>query len=63
MEKYQRCELATAGLEAMRLEHSGLSWHTLGGHFQDSRAFWAAVGTDVPGNYQQRETCPHVPEG
>lgn len=47
----------------MRLEHSGLSWHTLGGHFQDSRAFWAAVGTDVPGNYQQRETCPHVPEG
>ncbi|MFF7975925.1 hypothetical protein [Streptomyces sp. NPDC007905] len=63
MEKYQRCGLATAGLEALRLEHPGLSWHTLGGHFQDSRAFWTAVGAGVPGSYQQRETCPHVPEG
>ncbi|MFJ2008373.1 hypothetical protein [Streptomyces chartreusis] len=63
MEKYQRCGLATAALEALRLEHPGLSWHTLGGHFQDSRAFWTAVGTGVPGSYQQRETCPHVPEG
>ncbi|MCX4425845.1 hypothetical protein [Streptomyces mirabilis] len=63
MEKYQRCGLATAGLEALRLEHPGLSWHTLGGHFQDSRAFWAAVGAGVPGSYQQRDTCPHVPEG
>ncbi|WP_435607538.1 hypothetical protein [Streptomyces ardesiacus] len=63
MEKYQRCGLATAALEALRLEHPGLSWHTLGGHFQDSRAFWAAVGTGVPGSYQQRDTCPHVPEG
>ncbi|MER6126622.1 hypothetical protein ABT173_29205 [Streptomyces sp. NPDC001795] len=30
MEKYQRCGLATAGLEALRLEHPGQSWHTLG---------------------------------
>jgi len=63
MEKYQRCGLATAALEALRHENPGLSWHTLGGHFQDSRAFWAAVGTGVAGSYQQRETCPHVPEG
>ncbi|MGW0212279.1 hypothetical protein ACWDZ8_43600 [Streptomyces sp. NPDC003233] len=41
----------------------GLSWHTLGDHFQDSRAFWAAVGAGVPGSYQQRDTCPHIPEG
>jgi hypothetical protein len=38
IEEYQRCGLATAGLEALRPEHPGLSWHTLGGHFQDSRA-------------------------
>ena len=62
-EQYQRCGLATAALEALRLEHPGLSWHTLGGHFRDSRAFWAAVGTGVLGGYQQRETCPHAPEG
>lgn len=63
MEKYQRCGLATVGLEALCHEHPGLSWHTLGGHFQDSRSFWAAAGAGVPGSYQQRETCPHVPEG
>ncbi|WP_316779968.1 hypothetical protein [Streptomyces sasae] len=63
MEKYQRCGLGAAGLEALRLEHPGLSWHTLGGHFHDSRPFWAAAGTGVPGNYQQRNTCPHIPEG
>lgn len=28
MEKYQRCGLATAGLEALNLENPGLSWHT-----------------------------------
>ncbi|MET9386915.1 hypothetical protein ABZY09_39285 [Streptomyces sp. NPDC002928] len=47
---------STAGLETLRLEHPGLSRHTLGSHFQDSRPFWTAVGTDVPGSYQQRET-------
>ncbi|MER5599891.1 hypothetical protein [Streptomyces sp. NPDC002265] len=47
----------------LRAENPGLSWHTLGGHFHDSRPFWAAAGTDVPGGYQQREACPHVPAG
>lgn len=63
MEKYQRCGLAAAGLEALRHENPGLSWHTLGSHFHDSRPFWAAAGTGVPGRYQQRDTCPHVPKG
>ena len=63
LEKYQLCGLATAALEALRLENPGLSWHTLGSHFRDSRPFWAAVAMDVPGSYQQRETCPHLPEG
>jgi hypothetical protein len=62
-EEYQRCGLATAGLETLRLEHPDLSWHTLGGHFQDSQDFWAAIGQGVPGGYQQRDTCPHLPEG
>ncbi|MFI9604768.1 hypothetical protein ACIHCX_33825 [Streptomyces sp. NPDC052043] len=48
MEKYQRCGQVTAGLKALRLEHQG---------------FWAAVGAGVPGSYQQRDTCPHLPEG
>ncbi|MHB9856706.1 hypothetical protein [Streptomyces sp. YIM S03343] len=52
-----------AGLEALRHENPGLSWHTLGSHFHDSRPFWAAAGTGVPGRYQQRDTCPHVPDG
>ncbi|MEV5880022.1 hypothetical protein AB0L75_38595, partial [Streptomyces sp. NPDC052101] len=38
-------------------------WRTLGGHFHDSHAFWTAAGTGLPGSYQQRETCPHTPEG
>lgn len=63
MEEYQRCGLAAAGLEALRHENPGLSWHTLGGHFRDSRPFWAAAGAGVPGSYQQRETCTHVPGG
>jgi len=61
-EPYQRCGLATAGLAALRREHSGVSWHTLGGHFRDARAFWTTVG-GVPGGYQQRELGPHVPHG
>ncbi|WP_078651233.1 hypothetical protein [Streptomyces xylophagus] len=63
MGKYQRCGLAAAGLEALRLEYPGLSWHTLGAHFRDSRPFWTAVGAGVPGVYQQRETCSHAPAG
>ncbi|MEU4932887.1 hypothetical protein AB0G54_41445 [Streptomyces yokosukanensis] len=47
MEKYHRCGLVTAGLEALRLEHLDVSWHTLGGHFQDSpgRVDGAGMGT------------------
>jgi hypothetical protein len=60
---YQRCGLASAGLAALRTEYPDLGWHTLGGHFSDSRAFWAAVGAGVPGGYQQRHVCPHVSPG
>jgi hypothetical protein len=60
---FQRCGLARAGLAALRIEHPGLSWHTLGGHFADSQAFWTAVGTGVPGGYEQRPLCPHVRPG
>jgi hypothetical protein len=60
MEKYQRCGPATAGLKHYASSTPGLSWHTLGSHFQDSQAFWTAVGTGVPGSYQRRDTCPHT---
>lgn len=58
-EEYQRCGLASAALRALRIEHPGLSWHTLGGHFRDSEPFWSVVGINVPGGYEQREVCPH----
>jgi hypothetical protein len=58
--RYQRCGLAAAGLATLRAEYPGLTWHTLGGHFADSKAFWTAVGADVPGGYQQGPLCPHV---
>lgn len=61
--QYQRCGLATAGLAALRTEYPGLAWHTLGGHLGESKAFWAAVGAEVPGGYQQRPLCPHVDVG
>lgn len=61
--RYQRCGLATAGLAALHSEYPDLAWHTLGGHFASSRAFWAAVGADVAGGYQQRATCPHISAG
>ncbi|TQL96559.1 hypothetical protein FB559_2098 [Actinoallomurus bryophytorum] len=57
--QYQRCGLASAGLAALRAGHPGLAWHTLGGHFRDSQAFWKTVATDVPGGYRQRQLCPH----
>lgn len=57
---YQRCGLATAGLAALRAEHPDIAWHTLGGHLSDSRAFWTAVGAQVPGGYQQRPLCLHA---
>lgn len=58
--EYQRCGLASAGLAALRIEHPGLSWHTLGGHLRDSKGFWEAVGANVPGGYQQRSLCAHI---
>ncbi|WP_367822081.1 hypothetical protein [Streptomyces sp. LMG1-1-1.1] len=61
--EYQRCGLASAGLAALRIEHPGLSWHTLGGHLRDSKRFWEAVGADVPGAYQQRSPCAHITTG
>lgn len=61
--QYQRCGLASAGLAALRDEHPGLSWHTLGGHERPSRPFWDAVGANVAGQYRQRELCPHVSAG
>ncbi|WP_218135583.1 hypothetical protein [Nonomuraea jiangxiensis] len=63
MPEYQRCGLASAALAQLRAEHPGLSWHTLGGHFRESRPFWAAVGAGVPGGYQQRRVCPHITNG
>lgn len=60
--RFRRAGLAAAGLAALRAEHadSGLSWHTLGGHGQDSRQFWDRVGETVPGAYRQRERCVHI---
>ncbi|WP_406080114.1 hypothetical protein [Micromonospora sp. NBC_00858] len=58
--RYRRQGLASAGLAALRAEYPGLSWHTLGGHFRSSQAFWAAVGLHVPGGYHQRRLCPHL---
>ncbi|MCK9921167.1 hypothetical protein MXD61_04465 [Frankia sp. AgPm24] len=55
--------MASAGLAALRADHPGLSWHTLGGHARSSQPFWAAVSTDVPGGYEQRDVCPHVTTG
>jgi hypothetical protein len=63
LRRYQRRGLARAGLAALRSEHPGLSWYTLGGHFPDSKRFWIVVGMGVPGGYQQRETCEHVSPG
>ncbi|SPL88400.1 unnamed protein product [[Actinomadura] parvosata subsp. kistnae] len=63
MPEYQRCGLASAALAQLRAEHPGLFWHMLGGHFRESRPFWAAVGAGVPGGYQQREVCPHITNG
>jgi hypothetical protein len=60
---YQRRGLAAAGLAALRAEHPGLSWHTLGGHIDGSPAFWTRAGAGVPGGYQPRGVCGHVTAG
>ena len=62
--RYERCGVAAAGLAAIQGEHpGGVAWHTLGGHYPSSRPFWAAVGADVAGGYEQRPLCPHVTAG
>ncbi|MFE5517908.1 hypothetical protein ACFQ9Q_09285 [Streptomyces virginiae] len=61
--EYQGCGLASAGLAALRDEFGNVSWHTLGGHLRDAKAFWIAVGSGVAGGYQKRELCPHVDLG
>jgi len=58
--RYQRCGLAAAGLARLRAEHPALSWHTAGGHMNEAKVFWDAIGADVPGGYLQRPLCPHV---
>jgi hypothetical protein len=63
MPRYQRCGVAAAGLAALRAEHPGLHWHSLGGHYPSSEPFWAAVGAGVPGGYQQRPLCVHLQDG
>ncbi|WP_200948475.1 hypothetical protein [Kitasatospora sp. Root107] len=62
-EPYRRCGLAAAGLAALRAERPGLIWHTLGGHFRESRPFWETVGSGIPGGYRQGPLCPHVDLG
>lgn len=62
-DEYLRCGLATAGLAALRLENPGLEWHTLGGHLNESVAFWRTVGEGVEGGYTQRAICPHRSNG
>jgi hypothetical protein len=57
---YTRCGLATAGLAAIRSDYPQFTWHTAGGHFRDSEAFWSANGHDVPGAYEQRPRCAHL---
>jgi hypothetical protein len=57
---YQRCGLASSALTALRAEHPGLSWHTLGGHLTESQPFWTAVGASAAGTYQQRQLCAHL---
>jgi hypothetical protein len=59
--RYRCCGLAAAALAALRAEHPGLAWHTLGGHQSGSRPFWTAAGAGVEGGYEQRPLCRHAP--
>ncbi|GAB2769993.1 hypothetical protein GCM10027091_01510 [Streptomyces daliensis] len=59
---YQRCGLARAGLAALRSDNPGVAWHTLGGHEREAVPFWQAMGDDVPGSYEPRESCEHDPQ-
>jgi hypothetical protein len=62
-EEHRRCGLARAALKALRAEHPGLEWHTLGGHLPSSVLFWETVGDGVPGSYTQRAVCRHKHPG
>lgn len=57
---YHRRGLAAAGLAALRMEHPGYAWHTLGGHIDGSPAFWDTIGVNVLGGYRPRRVCEHV---
>ncbi|MFD7161151.1 hypothetical protein ACFV9C_41660 [Kribbella sp. NPDC059898] len=59
-EDLQRGGLATAGLAALRRDHPGLAWHTLGGHISGSQPFWSTAGSGVAGCYEQRDLCRHL---
>ena len=59
-EGYTRCGLASAALRALRRAYPGAEWHTAGGHFRDSKPFWAYVSEGVPGGYTQLDRCLHV---
>lgn len=62
-EEHRRQGLARAALEALRTEHPGLEWHTLGGHIPDSVPFWKTVSEGVPGGYTRRAMCRHKRPG
>jgi hypothetical protein len=57
---YQRRGLAAVALAALRADHPGVAWHTLGGHERDAVPFWTAAGEGVPGGYQQHDQCRHI---
>lgn len=59
----QRRGLARAGLDALRAEHPGFAWHTLGGHINGSPPFWDTVGSGVAGGYRPRDVCQHITAG
>lgn len=56
---YRRCGLAKAALAALRGEHPGMQWHTLGGHLSDAIPFWEVVAAGVPGGYTKHPICRH----
>jgi len=58
-EAYRRCGLAKAALAALRGEHSGMHWHTLGGHLSEAIPFWEVVAVGIPGGYAKHPICRH----
>ena len=62
VEEYQCCGLAAAGLAALRAEHQGLQWHTLGGHFRESEPFWRAAGNPSPSGALRGRESRRLPQ-